>query len=152
LREVRVGRRALCADEENGFRRGRGGALKAERPLKSGLDQRQGSDRRDGSGIRRRRIGDASLGTKPRRTGAYADQLRPAIEVKPSPSNKKAAPFGLRSRPWWPNSRAPRRPARSGRAAAPRVPSAGHRSGVSVSRRSGSTHRCRSRANADRAA
>ena len=33
-----------CADEENGFRRGRGGALKAERPLKSGLDQRQGTD------------------------------------------------------------------------------------------------------------
>ena len=33
----------LCADKENGFG-GRGGALKAERPLKSGLDQRQGTD------------------------------------------------------------------------------------------------------------
>ena len=70
----------LCADKENGFG-GRGGALKAERPLKSGLDQRQGTDPtgsdRWASAVAVQCVraelatqGSASSGTKPRRTGS----------------------------------------------------------------------------------
>ena len=43
-------------------------------------------------------------------------------------------PARRRSRPRWPNSRVPRTPAPSGRAAAPCVPSAGRRAGASASR------------------